>query len=402
MTPLFTGRGPRLALALFAVTALSVQACGSDDDDTTNATGGSSSSGRGGAAGKSGRGGASGHAGSGGTAGSGNHAGGGGKGGASNAGRGGTTAANGGEAGTPSGGAPSGGAPHESGGEAGATAGGAAGEGAGAGGQGGEAGGGVETVPVSIHFEARVGAEPFACSTSYTSLGTNASTATPLDFRFYVYDLALLPASGPAVPVTLTPDGTFQSSRLALVDFEDATGTCNGTPGTHTSVQGTVPAASYHGLSFKVGVPFDLDHQDQSTAAAPLDDPTLWWSWAAGYRFMRIDFQPAATDTSPFFFHLGTTDCTGSNPDSGQITSCARPDEVTVSLPDFVPGTSKVVIDYATLVADVNLEVNTDATAPGCMSETADPECASTFPKLGLDVTTGSPSGTAQTVFSVE
>ena len=167
---------------------------------------------------------------------------------------------------------------------------------------------------VTIPFSAEVSGEPFACGESYAGLGTTAATISPQDFRVYVHDVALIDASGAAVPVTLDEDGAWQHEGLALLDFEDGSAGCKtGSPDTHTELTGTVPRGDYTGLSFTVGVPDAMNHLDAATAPAPLNAPGMWWAWTSGFKFARID---GATDDNPaFYFHLGATSCSGS-PDS--------------------------------------------------------------------------------------
>mgnify|MGYP000010460667 CR=1 FL=1 len=89
------------------------------------------------------------------------------------------------------------------------------------------------------------------------------------------------------------------------------------------------------------------------------------------------------------------------DPEKGvAVTSCGRPNRFEVRLPAFDAATQKVVFDYAALVAGADLLVNGGG-PPGCMSGTTDPECTPTFPKMGLDVTSGAPSG-AQGIFKAE
>jgi hypothetical protein len=57
---------------------------------------------------------------------------------------------------------------------------------------------------------------------------------------------------------------------------------------------------------------------------------------------------------------------------------------VAVARPDFVPGTSTVVIDPAAVVAGADLTQNTAETSPGCMSFPNDPDCTTVLPRLGL------------------
>lgn len=261
------------------------------------------------------------------------------------------------------------------------------------------------TQAVSLSFEARSGKDPFSCAKPLTELGTAKTTVEPLDFRVYVSDVKLLTKDGKAVPVTLTQDGKWQYKEVALLDFEDKSGTCkNGTTDTNTKIVGSAPTGTYDGVSFTLGVPFALNHQDPSLAPSPLNVTALSWAWQYGMKFARVDVQIPADPTDPtskpvpFFLHLGSTECDGS--EAGGVTKCDKPNRGSIELRGFDPTTKKILVDYAALVQASDLSKNTGT--PGCMSEADDPECPVLFPRLGVDATTGQPDSKAQTFFRVE
>ena len=250
--------------------------------------------------------------------------------------------------------------------------------------------------PVEVRFEAVVGATPFSCAGTFANMGTTSATWTPTDFRFYVHDVQLVPESGSPLPVTLDQDGTWQHQNVALLDFEDRTGTCsNGTTATNTRVVGRVAApvgTRFTGLRFKLGVPSDLNHRNQATAPSPLNLSTLFWSWQSGYKFLRID---GRTTVPGFNIHIGSTGCTG-DPMASTV-ACARPNRPEVTLAGFDPAQQVVVADLARLVAAANLNASTGA--PGCMADATDPECLAIMPTLGIAMGGGDPP--AQTFFRV-
>jgi uncharacterized repeat protein (TIGR04052 family) len=263
-------------------------------------------------------------------------------------------------------------------------------------------------VPVEIRFAGRVGAQPFSCSKTFT-VGTPATEVSPHDFRLYVHDVRLVRADQTSVPIALQQDGKWQYQNVALLDFEDKTGSCaNGTPETNDRVRGTVPAGSYVGLAFQVGVPFALNHANAATAPSPLNLTAMFWNWAGGYKFLRVDVRATAPDggvmdggAPPVFnVHLGSTACQGNPAEGGVVTSCDRPNRPSISFPNFDPAKNLVVVDYAALVAQSNVAVNGGG-MPGCMSEPSDPECVVLLPRLGLDVATGAPVA-GQVLFKVE
>ncbi len=237
-------------------------------------------------------------------------------------------------------------------------------------------------VSVALQFAAAVDGADFVCGQSYAGVGTSATEITPVDFRFYVHGVSLIEADGTARTVELDDDGIWQRDGVALLDFENGQGPCvNGTAATNTVVRGTVPAGDYTQVRFILGVPEELNHADQTTAAAPLDLTALFWSWNGGYKFARIDHTSAAQPEG-WFVHLGSTGCSPSGDPTVPATSCANPHRPTVTLDGFEWETGEIVADYGALLADSDLDQN--SAAKGCMSFPGDPECAVVMNNFGL------------------
>ena len=259
---------------------------------------------------------------------------------------------------------------------------------------------GVGKAPnVTIPFRASVGGAPFACGTTYDGVGTTSKTIDPLDFRLYVYDVGLVDAAGAVTNVELQQDREWQYQNVALLDFEDGSGSCaTGSPNTNAEIVGSAPEGDYTGVTFKVGIPPELNHIDAATAPAPLNDTGLWWAWTSGYKFARID---VATTVNPsFFFHLGATDCTVS--DAGDY-ACGLDNLAAVTL-DIDPASEVVTLDLLDLYADNDLDAPVDYVTDyvsGCMAFAGDPECEGLMPKLGLPWGSVQDVG-EQTFFGVE
>jgi uncharacterized repeat protein (TIGR04052 family) len=255
---------------------------------------------------------------------------------------------------------------------------------------------GTDAQEVSINFDAVVGTDPFVCGNTYEDLGANGSSLQISDFRFFVQSLELRSAGGDYVPVALA-ENEWQAEGAALLDFEDG---CNdlGTAPTNGSVTGTVPAGSYDGIRFQMGVPFEANHDNPATAPSPLNLTSMQWNWQGGYKFLRID----SGNFSMFDWrmHLGSTACDG-DPVSGGTTSCGAPNRVEVELESFDPASDVVLADFAALVAGAVLDQNQDETPFGCMAGPTDGDCAALFENLGLPFGGADPSG-PQTFFSVE
>lgn len=285
----------------------------------------------------------------------------------------------------------------------------------------------AETEAIALQFQGSVGDEPFVCGARYAGLGTSQSNVTPTDFRLYVSGVALIAADGTIVPVALTQDGKWQHENVALLDFENKADVCaNGTTETNSQIVGTVPAGDYQGLQFSLGVPFALNHADATLAPSPLNLTSMWWNWRGGYKFLRVDLQVAHSSGSTpphsgpsehhhpdgnksdghhahgqhsnhgnhgsphhgqagFLMHLGSIGCEVVG-ESQQPTTCANPNRVTVTFPNFDPHQNVVIADLAALLAGSDLTSNAVDTPPGCMSSVGDADCLPLFEQLGITV----------------
>lgn len=255
-------------------------------------------------------------------------------------------------------------------------------------------GGGQE---VTLRFEGLVGGEPAACGGAYGGIGTTSTELTLLDYRMYVHDVRLLTEDGREVPLGLTEDGAWQHGGVALLDFEDGNGCDSGTAPTNGVAHGTVAeAATFTGVRFRLGVPFDLNHADASTAPAPLNYTSMFWSWNAGYKFVRVEGRTTGLSDG-WRFHLGSTGCEGDG--RGNVTGCLADNIPEIELSGFDPETSIIAADLADLLAESDLDADAGG-PPGCLSGTDDPECETYFHALGLPYQ-GSVAPGPQHLFSV-
>jgi len=264
---------------------------------------------------------------------------------------------------------------------------------------------------ISIPFAARAGGLDIACDTPLQGLGTSGSQVFMKDFRFYVSGINLIGSDGKSYPLSLD-ESEWQSGELGLLDFQDKADNCDGeTKTVHTRLTGTISnEATVSGIRFTVGIPASSNHIDLANARGPLNVASMFWSWQGGYKFMRLDMAPEGGITRPsnpdfsatvYNFHLGSTNCSG-NPEAGETVNCERPNRPEIELKDFDPSSNTIVLDYAALVDELSLVSDVKDT-PGCMSDMSDTECSIFFKKLGLDLTTGEPTGNSQQrVFSVE
>lgn len=235
--------------------------------------------------------------------------------------------------------------------------------------------------PVQLQFRVTYDGQTLSCSTTPTGLA---------DFRAYLSEIHLIRDDGKAEALALTPDSHWQNHNVVLLDLEDGEGACvNGTAETNDRIVGEIPAGTYTGVEFTVGVPFTLNHQNPITAAAPLDDSAMHWHWRSGYKFMRAAID---VDGQTSVFHLGSTGCTGV---VGAIERCHAPNRVTVRLDNFALDKAVVSVDLARLFEE-------SGSSPGhCLSEPGESACIGPFAALGLGIDEPGSAAPSQRVFVV-
>ncbi len=216
--------------------------------------------------------------------------------------------------------------------------------------------------PVTIAFALTLDGQPFDC---VHAASLDGETITLADARLFVYDVRLVDPAGAERSLALTPDGHFQTDRVALLDFEDATHACkNGTPGVHVALTGERRRAGGKTarVKMRIGVPFDANHANPDTSPAPLDEPAMQWSWLSGHTFLRID---ARVGDLPVEVHLGSQGCTGS---PAHVDHCRWENVAELDL----PWTGQpIALDVAPWLRP------TLAFSPArCMGDNEDPACA--------------------------
>jgi uncharacterized repeat protein (TIGR04052 family) len=296
---------------------------------------------------------------------------------------------------------------------------------------------------VKIRFGLQAGDKTVDCSHEIGGLGLTKANARLRDARFYISAPALIDAEGNEVPIALT-ESEWQYANVALIDFEDKTGACNGTASLNDTIVGAVPAGDYKGLRFLVGVPslakdkdgrdIVLNHSNFATAAPPLDIQGMSWNWQAGRKFMKIELQPEGGVTrlpmkaraegenadpaveaaraqaakaellasnadgtvtvKTWMLHFGSTGCKG-DAMTGQIVSCTSANRFPVVFESFNPSTQMVVLDIAAMLDGVDLTHDAGG-ATGCMSGLADPECAPIWERAGLNLKETEPDANDQ------
>ncbi len=245
---------------------------------------------------------------------------------------------------------------------------------------------------IAIRFDARIGDQSLRCGVTYADVGSSRASITLQDFRIYVSNFRLIARDGIEWPIDLLDDGVFQGNGVALLDFEDRSGNCNGNEATHRTVRGTALAGEYVGLVFDLGVPAELNHQDPTLAAPPLNFSALTWPWRYGYKFTTIDLDtgraPDAAMTahaaSGFSIHLGSVDCGEGSPRTPPAVPCTTPNRPSIRLDVFDASKQRLVLDLGALLAATDVTINHPDSPSGCMSGADDDDCVEIMDRFGL------------------
>lgn len=115
-----------------------------------------------------------------------------------------------------------------------------------------------------------------------------------------------------------------------------------------------VDVAASDTLSFTLAVPFSLNHQNPLLQASPLNLPSMFWSWRAGHKFLRVDLQ--AQDKN-WVFHLGSVGCASASTMRAPKNECVQPNRLSFQLAKLHSGT-KLVLHLDRLVQGTTLETS--------------------------------------------
>ncbi len=232
-------------------------------------------------------------------------------------------------------------------------------------------------------------------------LTLNGEAVTPIDFRFYVSNVKLIKddASETLVDVTLTQND-YQYGSTALMDFENLTGTCTGgDAGTNTTLSFTVPAGTYKGIQFDMGVEEAFNSmynaKGTETLPSPMDRSTMYWSWTGGYKFTKVEFthNASAVKTS---YHPGATNCStyveGTSTAGAQ--NCQQQNRAVIRLTKtgFDPEDFQIVLNMSKMFKNYNPADSTNGGS--CMPAYSKTECVKILNNLGLTYSSTAPDAT--------
>ena len=254
-----------------------------------------------------------------------------------------------------------------------------------------------EDLKITFHLTSQD--QHLSCSQAF-SLSESNHTFYIKDFRLYLHEVELLSTSEEWVPFQMNNDQEWSDGNVTLLDFEEGAFNCeeSGTLFMNHELNGIVPKDEYQALRFKVGVPFDSNHQDVTLAEAPLDQSSMFWVWQRGYKFTRFELVQIKTESGeiesyqPWLFHLGSIGCMSEAATTAPIEACNKVNVPQFTLANFDPKNEHILLDLDLLLTGIDLEENTEGTPLGCMSMSSEQvECSKLFSHFGLDFMSGIP-----------
>ena len=280
---------------------------------------------------------------------------------------------------------------------------------------------------LKIPFTAMAGETEIACGTSVSGLGASDTSGQFEYAAWFVYDVKLVTDEGDIATEMVANDFQNSDHNFAFLEYRNKLGGCTSAvvegeealPMNDTvTVKATVIPSEVKGIKFKLGMPYEANHVEETK----FNDKSVYamlWQWQSGHRFVRVDLKtdtpfskPDSSTADVFNFHLGSTGCAGdlTGTDPTDPHSCAQPNNDTVftlTNDQFVineNGTgTKVKFDYAKLVDGMDLTKD-EGGSNGCMSALTDPECTPMFYNLGIPLKADpvKPGNANQQVFSLK
>lgn len=128
-------------------------------------------------------------------------------------------------------------------------------------------------------------------------------------------------------------------------------------------------------LSFLVGVPARLNHQDPLRAAAPLNQSDMFWSWQSGYKYLRLELGAA---DQQWALHLGATGCHSASALRPPTAPCTSPNLARIQV-NYKVG-QQLQFDLAPVISDITLSADNH-----CMADPNRLSCQQLLPRLGIN-----------------
>ena len=168
----------------------------------------------------------------------------------------------------------------------------------------------VQSPNIQIRINGKVGAQPFVLNDTFRIDGYNLKVSL---LQYYLCDLTFTQEDGKTVQVLMRDeDGVYGvRDNALLVNMSNG----HGPEGRgYEQIDLIIPEGVYRSMSFGVGLsmPFNWSDFTQYTTDEDLGAQGMYWGWAAGYRFVKLEGKydtsrfSSANIIEPFVYHTGT------------------------------------------------------------------------------------------------
>ncbi|WP_205859255.1 MbnP family copper-binding protein [Pleionea sediminis] len=222
-----------------------------------------------------------------------------------------------------------------------------------------------EPVIHDIQFKLMYGENSISCG---TAMQINGQSWQLSQFQFYIHALQFR-SQGQWVPATFeVPENNDPHVKLIG-------GVCNSNFDWKMTVKSPVAPKNIDAVQFKIGVPFELNHNNPLTQKSPLNQSDMFWVWQTGHKFLRLEL---TSETNDWIYHLGSTGCHSESAVRAPAKACKNPNVATVRID--VNELKTIGIDIKPLFEGIDL--NSESS---CKSEPANELCKHLLERTGLN-----------------
>ena len=202
-----------------------------------------------------------------------------------------------------------------------------------------------------INFAPSYKSEILSCETSFTQQNKDWHYQ---QLQFFISNIAVKNKQG-SWHTWLMKKNAFQNQNIALIGENCADKKSSKNKNNHWSIEFSeqLNLHDFTALRFTLGVPFEFNHLNPLTQPSPLNDPSMFWVWQTGHKFLRLEL---ASKTDSWLFHLGSTGCKAPSSVRSPKDQCRQPNRVDVELE--LPVVNSTGAEHAVNMQNNTLQIN--------------------------------------------
>lgn len=109
-------------------------------------------------------------------------------------------------------------------------------------------------------------------------------------------------------------------------------------------------------ISFKIAVPFNLNHQNPLRAQGIFDNGNMFWTWQQGYKSLRLDLDNHSGEG--WAYHIGAVGCNSPSAMRAPKQQCREPNHINVLIEQFDKNKA-IKVDIGRIVQGIELGAST-------------------------------------------